>query len=427
MRPRQRLNKLLSFLSKPFYLCIVFIISSMTSLSAQAEILNTDTFFSAIFGQFESEGTLISSNKNSDHQHSAEPFKAAKIEDLEVRTETNDFDFSKQEITVRVSPTSKAIRKAQEELYKAYTLEPNDQTRTALEYKVIEDAYAYWINEYITHEKQKLYKEWDLVLIDKKSIFEKQLLENDFDLTDYFKVNTEMKDLTLKKINNAEKSNLFQSPFQSSSVSFVFNDIISVDDIKSFANSYDPAQTSSSLKEEEYSYNKYLLQKELDLEIAESKQIMRFGQLSIGGLNRDPFRENFSIGAAFRMPWDNGNRLKIYELRHKLENVDFAASSELEEIFVSASRAKYDLLNLISKHEEMESLRQAQFEDSQKFIEVIANNQGFNPLHALDVKEQSIKSSIENLDSLRDIYESYLNMLKDSQIMFLAPYTNYLL
>jgi len=394
----------------------------ISGANAQKEVLNTNNFFTVIFEQFEADGTLVSSeaaNTNS--------FRSAKIEDLEFRTETKDFDFRQQDYVIRLSPSTKAIRKAEEELYLAYTSKPTDNTKLIIEYKFIEDAYHYWVNEYISNRKRELYTEWDHILKDKKSIVEKQLLENDFDMSDFFKVNSEMKDLALRKVSSVDNSTLYQSPFQASNVQFDFKDIITIQSIKSFANSFDPSQNSTTLKDHEYSYEAYVIQKELNLELAQSKQIFRFGQVAISGPNKDPFKENFSIGAAFRMPWDGGNRLKIYELRHKLEEISFTSDSELEEVLVSASRAKTKLLNLIRIHEEMEDLRDEQHLDSEKFIEVIARSQGFNPMHALEVKEESIKSRLESINSLQKIYESYINLLKDSQLMFKTPYTNYLL
>jgi len=367
------------------------------------------------------DGTLVANaSANTDE------FRSAKVEEFEFRTETKDFDLAQQEYTIRVSPSTKAIRKAEEELYKAYTSKPSD-TDAELQYKFIEDAYYFWVNEFISEEKQELYQEWDLILKDKKSVVEKQLVNNDFDLADYFEVNNEMKDLELKKIGNAGGSNLFQSPFQIANVVFDFEDIISLSSIESFAKIYDPSQITTTLKNEEYSYEKYLIQKELDLEVAQTKQILKFGQVAFNGPNSDPFKEKFSIGAAFRFPWDGGNRLKIYELKHKLENVDFTENSELKQIYVSGSRARYDLLNLIEKYKELEDLRVEQNKDSQKFIEVIAKSQGFNPIHALEVKEQTMKSKLESLDMLQDIYESYIKLLKDSQLMFASPNNNYLL
>lgn len=424
MNPLRIQNKFLSYHIREFALSCSLIFLCLIKLNAQ-EVVNTSTFLSSVFDQITGNTQATIPVSHSDPT-SISPFKSAYIKEAEFRTETKDFDLGDQSYRIRISPSTKAIRSAEENLYEAYTQEPRDEGESIF-YSRIESAYEFWIDQFVSNQQSSLYEDWKAVLEDKKKVTEKLLLVDNFDLSDYFEVDNELKELRIKMMSASQQAELYQNPFTASQVTYEFDDIISVKDIKSFVTSFNPASIENTLKEEEYLYDQIMLEKELDLEIAESKQILKFAEISYNGPHNDPFREKVSLGVGLRLPWDGDSRLKIHELQYKLDNINFDKSTQIRELFVAASEAKYRLLHQISVHEELIKLREEQMTQSEEFIKTIANAEGFNPLHALEIKEQSIKSQLEIIDSLSEIYTSYISFLKRSELLYHSPFRNYLI
>lgn len=424
MNPLQIQSKLLSYRIREIALCCSLIFLCVFKLNAQ-EVVNTSRFLSGVFDQItgNTQATIPVSHSDESSNHS---FKSAYIKDAEFRTETKDFDLGDQSYRIRVSPSTKAIRSAEEQLYEAYTQEPRDEGQTIF-YSRLESAYEFWIDQFVVNSQSTLYEDWKAVLEDKKKVTEKLLLVDNFDLSDYFEVDNEIKELHIKTMSAGQRSELYQNPFTASEVSYEFDDMISIDDIKSFVTSFNPASIENTLKEEEYLYDQIMLEKELDLEIAESRQILKFAEISYSGPHNDPFREKVSFGVGLRLPWDGDSRLKIHELQYKLDNINFDKTIQIRELFVAASEEKYKLLHQIRVHEELVKLREEQAAKSEEFIQTIALTEGFNPLHALEIKEQSIKAKLELIDSLEDIYRSYISFLKRSELLYHSPYRNYLI
>lgn len=423
MNPLQIQNKLLSCHIREITLCCCLLFLTFSELNAQNRV-NTSTFFTGIFDQINDVAQEIRAVSNRTGGQTS--FKSAYIKEYEFRSETKDFTVGDQSYLIRVSPSTKAIRSAEEGLFETYTQEPRDE-QVSLDYSRLQAAYSYWVDQFISAETSNLYEDWKAVLEDKRQVTEKLLLVDNFDLSDYFKVDNELKDLHIKMININQPADLYQNPFTGTQASYAFDDIIDIRDIKSFVAGFNPATIENTLNEEKYLYDKVVLQKELDLEIAESKQILKFAEIQYSGPHNDPFREKVSIGVGLRLPWDGDSRLKIHELQYKLDNIRLDKSSQIKEIFVEASRAKYKLLHEIKVHEELVKLREEQAKKSEAFIEVIAKTEGFNPLHALEIKEQAIKSKIEIIDSLRDIYRSYISFLEKSELLYHSPFRNYLI
>lgn len=424
MNPLQIKSKFLSYHIREITLCCSLIFLCLFKLNAQ-QVVNTSAFLSGVFDQITSntQATIPVSHSNPSSTNS---FKSAYIKEAEFRTETKDFDLEDQSYRIRISPSTKAIRTAEEELFEGYTQEPRDEGQSIF-YSRIESAYEFWIDQFMSNNQSTLYEDWKAVLEDKKKVTEKLLLVDNFDLSDYFEVDNEIKELHIKMMNASQRAEFYQNPFTASKVSYEFDDIISIDDIKSFVTSFNPASIENTLKDDEYLYDQIMLEKELDLEIAESKQILKFAEISYGGPHNDPFREKVSLGVGLRLPWDGDSRLKQHELQYKLDNINFDKTIQVRELFVAASEEKYNLLHQISVHQELVKLRKEQAIKSEEFIQTIALTEGFNPLHALEIKEQSIKAKLELIDSLEGIYRSYISFLKRSELLYHSPYRNYLI
>ncbi len=398
---------------------LVFTVVSI-SLFGQSNTVNTGEFLQVIF---EDVDTRLSSSTNQSGEYT---FKAPIIEEYEFRTETNDFDLDKQDYLIRVSPTTKAIREAQQRLFEGYLSQPKDDP-FSLELRFIEDAYEYWIDEYFSFELQDLLEEQKTVLDDKMSVIKKQLIIGDADFSDFVKAQNDLKDLNLNQLQNQQENKMYAFPSSLSGVEYTFEDLISVEEIKAFVTAFDPSSVEDPNRLVSDNLKRTELQNELDLEEAEAKQILRFAEISYGGPHSDPFREKVSVGVGLRLPWDGGNRLDLQELKIEMDNLETEALFDQDKLFLDVSRSRFEVLESIRVYEEQLSLREAMKESNRELKQILNETNSSNPTFILELNQQSIELEIDKINSAKDVYEEYLDFLEDSLLMTQMPLKNYLL
>jgi len=381
--------------------------------------VTTQSFFDSATRQLVSSLSLPASATS---EHS---FKAPHIEGLEFRTETNDFDLSEQDYTFRISPTSKKIRKAQKDLYELYVNNPENPLLSTLNSE-IETSYQSWIELYVTHERQALSEDLLDLMEEKKAVLEKMIILPDFKLKDFVDLQKEVAELDIDKVLLEQKQKAIATSYDLQYSSFSFIDLINVDEIESTIKSIDPNSLSQDDKEEIALYEKDLLQKELNLELAENQKIFEWGQLAYRGINGNPLKEVVSIGAAFRWPHDGNNRLKIEELKIKLNQIDGDRFIEDEKLSIATESAKAETLAKIETYRRIVNLRETQKIATQKIVSLLLKDQNVDPIDLLNIKEDELKEQIASLELLEGIYNSYINTLSVSRLMYKMPLNNYL-
>ncbi len=396
------------------------ILHVFVSVSHSQELsISTQSFFDA------STKELISMLQSSQKAMSGQEFKAPHIEGLEFRTETNDFDLSEQDYTFRISPTSKKIRKAQRELYELYTNNPENPLLSTFEGE-LDAVYQAWVSLYIIDQKQDVSEELSALMKEKKSVLEKMILLPEFKLKDFVDLQKREAELEVDMTLLTEEQSAIAATYDSQYSTFSFYDLIGVDAIETIINSIDTDKLSRDDMIITAAYEKELLQKELNLELAENKKIFEWGQLAYRGINSNPFKEVVSIGAAFRWPHDGNNRLKIEELKIKLNEVDSEQYIENEKLHLSTESAKNAALAKIKTYRRIFELRKKQQAETEKIVELLLRDQNVNPLDLLDIREDEIKERLAIIKLLEDVYIAYLDTLKSSRLMYKLPLTNFL-
>lgn len=405
-------------LSKTFIPFIILSIFVQVGLSQDLSI-STQSFFDSTTKE------LITFLQSSPSGKAAHEFKAPHIEGLEFRTETNDFDLSEQDYTFRVSPTSKKIRKAQRELYNLYLNNPENPLLSTFETQ-LEAVYQAWVNLYIIDQKRSLSEELLDLLKEKKSLLEKMMLLPEFELKGFVDLQKREAELEVDMALLDEEQDAVATAYDTQFATFNFNELIGVEAIESIVSTIDTDNLSREDMSIIASYEKELIQKELDLELAENDKIFEWGQLAYRGLNTNPFKEVVSIGAAFRWPHDGNNRLKIEELKIKLNQVDSEQYIENEKLQLSAENAKVSALAKIKTYRRISALRKKQQGDTDRIVELLKRDQSVNPLDLLDIREDEIEERLAIIKLLEEVYNAYLDTLSSSRLMYKLPLTNFL-
>ncbi len=398
---------------------LVFTVLSF-SLNGQSNTVNTGEFMQIVF---EDIAERLPSTTNQSGEYT---FKAPIIEEYEFRTETNDFDLDNQDYLIRVSPTTKAIREAQERIFEGYLAQPKDNPYS-LELDFIEDAYNYWIDEYFSAELHDLLEQQKLILEDKMTVIKKQLIIQEADFSDFVKAQNDLKELNLNQLQNLQENKMYAFPISLNSAEYTFEDLISIEEIKSFVTSFDPSTVEDPDRLVRDNLKRTELQNELDLEEAEAKQILRFAEISYGGPHSDPFREKVSVGVGLRFPWDGGNRLDMEEIKIEMDNIENEAQFEQDKLFLEVSRSRFEVLESIRLYEEQLALRESMNEYNMELKQILNETNNSNPTFILELNQQSVKLQIDKINSQKDVYEEYLDFLEDSLLMTQMPLKNYLL
>ncbi len=373
-----------------------------TALHGQ-NVLNSDNFFNSRLGR-QTDATFYS-----------ESARMPWIEDIDFRTETDDFDFARQEYTLRISPSSPGVRKAQKELLETYKAEPNNEL-TAIKKDEVLRMYKDWVNLFLLENEAEIIREFSGIIDDRKIIYEKKISISEFDPEEILKNEVSLVDVNQKLFElELLKERLIGS------VDIDHSDMISINDILDVVESSDIV-----LDEGELTYERQVLEKEMALEKAEGKKVLDFVQLRYNGPHDDLLRERLAVGVAFRLSNSSSRKIKMERLGMELEQLEqeFSLDSNAQQLETN------DVLQELQFNLKLlESFDQLQGDLDQKLellSEAVKKQVGFDPLVILKLKETKLEARLDRLQIVEDIYINYLKYLSISNRMFQLPFKNYL-
>jgi len=388
---------------------------SAFNLSAQ-ENLNSDQFFEQAFEQLSEAG--LKENVS---------IKFPWIEELQFRTETRDFDFDRQEYTLRLSPSTPKKIKAQEALLSHYQSSPDQKSSRALQ-KVISSLYLDWLSLYFINQELEMLDELEIIWNDKKTILQKLIGQHNIDFKDLISLEKDKNELAqLRYELQLELKTILSLYSQDDGIDPDFSPLPSYDHIeatikKLSAESLMASATADPL----YAYKQEELLKEIALEEAEGNQYFDFIQLRYRGPHENFWEERLAVGLGFQWPNDGNRKLKLAEL--KMEQDLLVQEKELEnnESLREATISRTKLEQRIDKAKHFANLKAQEATELEKISKAIQQKQGFDPMIILDLKESAISSRIKILDYEKDVFEEYVKYLSSLGKLGAMPFVNYL-
>ncbi len=348
-------------------------------------------------------------------------FQTSWLKEMELRTKTKDFDFKQQSYTLRISPNSKKIRKAEVQLIRQLQ---ESAILDQYEYGSIflKIAYEDWLVIYGASQTLQLNKE---LLVSYQDI-ETVLLElgqfDNLNIKDLLEVQRDITDTEIN-IQTLQKRIQYYLPDQQAN----FSDMIPVDYIEQLINTSAQSARNMLHTDQKNTLKSTMLVSELAIKESEEHQWLDFFQLEFGIPDEDPFKEVFSIGAGFKIPFSKAEKLAIEEL--KIEQDQLARKIKAEKAIQNEkiSRKKQALTTLLEEARLFKKLTNQQNKKAAEIVRLATQEEGATPLLTLNANVDKIKQQLNLLKLELEIYESYIDYLTLTEELFKRPFKNYLI
>ena len=351
------------------------------------------------------------------HINANRSFNSSWIEQIDFRTETDEFDFKQQRYNVRISPSSPKIRKAQKNLHQLYQ-EKSNLEANATDVDFIEFAYQDLLQIVELSKKIKIKKELLIVLNDQEKVYAKLLQVATQSPKDWLDIQQNIAQLKIDIYQHeAEIASLLPDGKKIN-----YDNLIAINQLKEQFQEV----TAVSSKENEAIIEKELIEGEIALEKAEQKKVFDFLQIQYRGPNDNPFEEKISLTAAFQFPFSGKQKLKLEELAIEKETLEreVAAEKRLKQYKVKEKIRKIGLL--ITELEFTEKTMLAHLDRAKIIVERNNQNADNNPLFLLYQKEEIFKKQLDFLKLEMTIYQEYIEYLALTESLFQEPFYNYL-
>ena len=343
-------------------------------------------------------------------------FKPSWIEEVQVRTQTDEFDFDRQQYTVRVRPSTGKVRKKQKDLYELYKRNSAFQLEDSKR-DFVKSAYASCLDIYSTERELDLQKELLILLNDQELVLEKLTQLPDFNVKELIDLQKDQYNLKIDIHKNERRFTSILPTGQKIDLST----LISIDAIQQ---KIQEAFSTPSYVMQEKALEEQLIDSEIALEEAERKRYLDFVQLRYRGPHDDLLKERVSVAFGFQIPTSSDGKLKIEELLMEKESL---GSKYLIDEKRRASQIRQQIARiqlLIDERAFTQNLVQTFNEQSEVLAKRASQQQISNPLLLLYNKTNQLKQQLDLLDLEEDIYNEYLDLLELTGALYEVPFRN---
>ena len=350
------------------------------------------------------------------------------IRGMEIRSETDEADLSRQEYMFRMSFNNKDVRTVQDNLVK------NNVRFYELKSQLIEEAalidrYELIVDWYYVDEELSYLQEKKILYEDEKTIYQKMLANSlELDINNLLKVNESIQELDRNVLQlNLRKEYLMGQllPDLDLSAGYGLNNRgwISLQTMEMVLNGVKDLpfnNLAQAIQEVELGMERL----QFDMEEAESNQVLDFIQLKYAGRNNLEFKNELSFGIGFNLPTKSTSRIKLNEA--KLDIFDEELKQEiLEANFKEKMEDYYAGFNALLKEHQLIQ-QQVSNNELEKTFEKYSKAGAVHPLTLLRIKE----SLLRNKRDLQKIEEEacmlFLKILGDKGLLSQSPVINYL-
>ena len=346
------------------------------------------------------------------------------IEQYDIRTETRDLDFEKQEYTLRLDPSSRKKRNAYKALYQMYTANP-DLRAYDFQNEKIYSAYRSWVTLYFIEKRNLISEELQILYADKALLSERKLNASEISFKELIDVELSNTDLEIKSFDDALLTDFFLVKYAMENKLLDFTDMISIEEVLLTVESMVAAESGSEL--EKYNYDQEIINREIAIEKAEGKHYFDFLQFKYQGPHDDLLAERFSIGMGAEIPNTGTRKLKIEELKLKQLELERDYENDKQEVNIAMSETKAEIILEIKSLMFKKEVRIQQAKRLEVIGQKVQTQEGYDPEILLDIKEKKLKSSLNLLDLEESIYEDYIKLLAESLQLFKQPFQNHLI
>lgn len=345
------------------------------------------------------------------------------IEEYELRTRTRDFDFDEQLYIFRVSPSTPMKRRAQQALYEHYKQAPDFDKIEIICDQLIR-LHEDWLELYINEENTQLLLALNIVLMDKETVLEKMAGSYDFEFNKLINLQKDKSDISVALHELSLERQFILNKYGLADRELDFGDFLTDEDILVKLSTLVPESVRS--EDPESIYKKELMAKELDLEMAENKQLFDYAQLRYDGPHDDLFRQRVSLGIGLSLSRSGNRKLKIQELQIKKAELARDETRKVEADHKKRTDMIDQLRMQVLSYEHFISTMSAERQALSDLGKQMTKAAGYSPLLLMDIEERRINNQLEALEKKENILDDYIDYMKVSGIICQDEIRNHL-
>jgi hypothetical protein len=408
----------------PLYIVFIFVnVSVPTIVYAQNTLSTSDILASAkqqyVLGLQQKRVSFLKEST----------YKLPLVDEIEFRTETNDFRLKEQQYVLRGRFHTKLQQQAHADFHQA-KIELNTIDEQLLMQDLLIDRYDAIIK--VSYFKKLLVakKEQKVLLEDRMTVLKKSINLPRFNVIDLIDAEDDLHlvDRDILKLKNS--LNLVQQEIYrfSSKRGYLKTDdlqLIGVEQLMKVARSLstEPSSTHATLMKR--NLNVDIAVKEQAIRVTQEENTVDYFQAKIGGTDDRGFRQSFSLGMGITIPVRNRQKQNLDEL--EFEKID--EGLKYEELKIQLKDRMIQVRLEMETQYELFQLLNQQLENSQ-VDEVLQQYQkvaGTSPIAMLKLRGSKFKKELEQFRIQQEIYLLYVELLDASGKMMELPLRNYLM
>lgn len=338
-------------------------------------------------------------------------FRPGWVEEIEIRTETDEFDLNRQEYLIRLSPSTPRIRRAQARLMAVTRQELNTDQRNfqaEITQYVLEALFE--INR--LQKTLALQGQLLLVLQDEQTFITNRIGEKGYNIKDLIQVEE-----AIAKLQRTMQTNRTQLATLSEEGAIPATDqLLSVTTLAARLLGSEWNKRSAQMINEQLDLEQ--VDAEVALEKAEQYRFIDFLQARYDGPHNDLLQERVSVSLGFELPTSASRKLKLEELRvEKLileQKISHRRTLDSLRVENSLKTLQKQINNWRLLAQDIE--RQVSRLDRLRPSGVDAAYQ--SPDLFLFLQETLLKTQLDQLNEAADTYRNYLELLNDAGVFF---------
>lgn len=349
------------------------------------------------------------------------------VEEIEFRTETNDFDISKQEYALRFGFSTAKQRAAQRSFHQSNITYYATEKQLVLE-DALAKRYETLVELYYQDRLRTAQEQQKILYQDKLMVLRRSIQSTDFDIDELVETEEDLQDLEQDLLERQIKKEQIKNDVQqyltsASALQVNENNWLSVADIQQRLGllASDSVLSRPITERRQAAINQ--IQQEYQLEKAEAENLIQYTQLKYSGGNSDIYK-HFSVGIGMLLPLKKTALLDLNELElERLETMN-ELELELDEIRQDAKKERARLDLFLQQYQ----LLQEQMQDNQTAytLEQYRKIEGVSPLSLLKLKELLLKKEWAILKIEYEIFQAYVKYLRLSGQMMELPLRDFL-
>lgn len=385
--------------------CIIFMMvcfGGQGLLSAQ-NVVSTETFMDSVLGglNFEEQAYPLVSKLNL-------------IEEVQLRTETRDFDFKQQEYSLRLRPANRKISRSQQRIV-AMENTKHSVDLTELKEEILLESLLAWVRLKITSDEKKISQNRLKNITDQIQLVQRQLPNKSEEI---YKLSVLLKDKhnILLDISECEAAiRWIKDEYNLKSDSLDFSSWINLEGLEKNINTLEIQYTQGKEKGRDYQASQEKekqLKEELRLEKLKTNRFFDYAQVKYIGPHENLLQERVSVGMGFQLDRPNSRKLKQEELRAELDFLDRSKNLEQQLYEKKFTKQIFDLSSNLSKYNSLVKLRDSNEDLLHNFERNLTSASEISLiLTALKSKELILSIKLELLELENTIHEEYLELL----------------